>query len=250
MVVVGTTTGDRTYLQSVQRLLMEIGEQKVVTLAQPTVRVENAMNAVEAARDEVWYDTMWPFRRGHFEVELVASQMWYELPEDYHKLASFVSRNNRDFAIDYVTYDKLLEVYPELRLFPPGSGIGSTISVLQAVQQTTNFGTPLLCADWSGYIALMPVPDADFVALERTLYAHYWRHAPALSGDGDYLGLPRNLWDACHHLALSRFKKVLEYSDWEADRLVGQRMLAKAAASKGESKNSDIYYNGGLNYNE
>lgn len=250
MVVVGSSSGGRTFLQAVSKIVSEIGEQRPATLLTPSLRITNAMSAVESARDEIYYRTMWKFRRGIFAIELVASQMWYELPEDYHKLAAFVSRNNRAKNVQYVTYDGLLRMYPDMRSFPPGSGIGGVALARQIVGQTHNFGEPLFCTDQDGYIGLMPIPDSDFVEDEGALYAHYWKDAPTLSVDGDDIGIPRSLWEAHHHLALSRLKKVLEFSDWQQDRIVGQRMLTEASSSKGEPMDGDIYQSDVINYNE
>lgn len=250
MTVVGTTGVQRTFLQAVARIIGEIGEQKPVTLMSPTLRIENAMSAVEGARDECFYKTMWAFRRAIMRVDLVASQMWYAVPTDYHKLASFFSRNDPNYKVAYVTYDRMLDLYPEMRLFPPGTGVADISTAIQAAGQTLSFGAPSMCTDWNGYVGLMPVPDAAFVALEGALYAHYWRHALALTSDNDDIDLPRQLWEAHHHLALSRLKKVLEYADWEADRLVGQRMLSEASSSKSEPEDAPGYNDGIPNYNE
>lgn len=250
MTVVETVSGGRTFLQATTKLIREIGEQPISTLLQPTVRIKNAMSAVEDARDEVFYRTMWKWRRAMFRVELVASQMWYELPEDYHKLASQISRNNRDEQIKYLDYGDLLALYPEMRGFPPGSGVSTIPTVSQFIAQAENFGTPRFCTDWNGYIGFMPVPDAEFVALEGFIYGHYWKEAPALTADNDDIGLPRELWEAHNHLALSRLKKVLEYSDWADDRQVGLRMLSERASGKGDPMDSDTEYKNTVNYNE
>ena len=249
-IVVASTPGGRTFAQAVDRIIRDIGESGVATLLSPSQRIATAMRAVEDARDEVYYKTMWKFRRGMFSIDLVALQMWYELPTDFHKLATFISRNTADDKIFFKTYDDIMLEYPNLRMFPPGTGVASTSSAIQAAQQTNTIGTPVYCTDYMGYLGLFPMPDAAFVALEGKLYAHYWKHAPALVGDYDDIGLPRELWSAHHHLALSRLKKAVEYSDWEADRAVGQRELFMASASQGDPMDANVNYNGGINYNE
>jgi hypothetical protein len=120
MTVVGITQGDRTYLDAVNRLLAMIGESEVATLMTPSRRVANAMRGVEDARDEIYYRTLWDFRRGFMSVPLVASTMWYELPVDYQEMAQFMSRNSNIAVIPYLSFDNMIQRWPELRLFPPG----------------------------------------------------------------------------------------------------------------------------------
>ncbi|MBM4132062.1 hypothetical protein FJ250_13735 [bacterium] len=198
----------------------------------------------------MYYKTMWKFRRGMFYVVLEANTMWYELPEDFHKLATFISRNTTDAMITFKTYDDLMLEFPNLRMFPPGTGVASIPSTLQAASQTNTIGTPDYCTDYLGYLGLCPMPDAAFVTLEGRLYAQYWKHAPALVSDYDDIGLPRELWSAHHHLALSRLKKAVEYGDWEADRAVGQRELFLASASQGDPMNANVNQADSINYNE
>lgn len=250
MTIVGTSVGGRTFAQAVDRIIRDIGESGVSTLLTPSNRVSTAMRAVEDARDEVYYKTMWKFRRGLFGFSLVDGTMWYAMPADFHKLATFISRNSVDDKIWFKTYDDLMVAYPNLRAFPPGSGVGSLATRNQLLAQDNAFGTPEVCTTWGAYIGLMPIPDAAFVALEGSLYGHYWKHAPALAGDYDDIGLPRELWSAHHHLALSKLKKAVEYADWEADRAIGQRELAFASASAGDPMDANIYQNGDINYNE
>lgn len=250
MVVVGATSGERTLLQAVNLLLEEIGESQVGTVLSPTKRINNAVAAVKAGRDECYYRKMWEFRRGYLSVTLVASQMWYELPTDYHEMASFLSRNSNSATIPFVSFDKLCDMWPEQRIFPPGSGVGSLASNLQATGQTQNFGTPLYFTVWNGYLGMMPVPDATFVDDEGKLYATYWKQAPELVGDQDDIGLPKYLWGAQHALSLAQFKKYVEYADWPADKQDGLRLLSLAVNGGAEAQDADIYHQPGLDYNE
>lgn len=250
MVVVGASPGNRTFMEAVNRTIGDIGESTVGTLLTPSQRVSTAMRAVQDARDEVYYRTMWKFRRGLFAFDLVASQMWYELPSDYHKLATFISRNNEYDHILYKTYDDLMLLFPNLRHFTPGSGVATSQSAEQAASQTNTIGTPAYCTDHEGYIGLAPVPNETFIASDPRLYAHYWKHAPVLVGDHDDLGLPRELWQAHHHLALSKLKKVMEYDDWSADQSLGMRQLFEASAAHGDPMDGSISHNQGINYNE
>lgn len=250
MTVVGSTSGERTYLDAVNRLLAMIGESEVGTLGSPTRRINNAMRGVSDARDEIYYRKLWEFRRGYMEVPLVASTMWYELPTDYCEMAQFMSRNTNTAVIPFVSFDRMCNMYPEIRLFPPGSGVGSTASAAQAAGQTANFGTSAYYTIWNGYLGLFPVPDADFVALEKTLYGTYWKQATALVSDNDIIDLPRNLWLAHHSLALASFKKYMEYPDWQADKADGMRLLSEQASNAGEQQDMDIYHESNFDYNE
>jgi hypothetical protein len=250
MTVVGTSIGGRTFVQAVDRIIRDIGESGVSTLLTPSNRVSTAMRAVEDARDEVYYKTMWKFRRGHLSIALVAGRMWYEAPNDYHKLATFISRNSVDEKIWFKTYDDIMLEYPNLRIFPPGTGVQTPEGVAQAASQLNTIGTPAYCTDYEGYIGLFPMPDAAFVELDGTLYAHYWKHAPALVGDYDDIGLPRELWLAHHHLALGKLKKAVEYGDWEADIAIGKRELATASASAVDPMDANREHRDTINYNE
>ncbi len=250
MVVVGTTSGERTLLQAVNLLFEEIGESRVGTVMSPTKRINNAVAAVKAGRDECYYRKMWEFRRGYLSLTLVASQMWYELPTDYHEMASFLSRNSNAETIPFLAFDALCAMWPEMRIFPPSAGMATISSALQAAAQTNNFGTPKYYTVWNGYIGMMPVPDATFVADEGSLYATYWRQAPEITGDGDDIGLPKYLWNAQHKLSLAQFKKYVEYADWASDKQDGLRLLALAVNGGQEAQDADIYHVPGINYNE
>ena len=250
MVVVGSTSGERTLLQAVNLLLNEVGESEIGTVMSPTRRINNAVSAVSAGRDECYYRKLWEFRRGYLSLTLVASQMWYELPTDYHEMASFLSRNTNSATIPFVSFDKLCEMWPEMRIFSPGSGVSGLPAISQALTQEQNFGTPQYFTVWNGYIGMMPVPDSTFVADEGLLYATYWKQAPELTSDGDDIGLPRNLWGAADALALAQFKKYLEYADWESDKQDGMRLLSLAVNGGHEAQDADIYHQPGLDYNE
>lgn len=250
MVVVGTESTPRTFVQAVNRCLYAIGESAVGTLVSPTRRVSMAMQYVEAARDEVYYRTLWEFRRGHFRVTLVASTMWYAIPSDYHKMATGPSMNRKDGPLQYVNYETLISMYPDLRAFAPGTGVGSLASVIQLNAQATTFGTPEDYCIVNEYIGLYPIPDATFVTAETYLYCTYWKQAPSLTSDYDDLGLTRDLYLACDYLAIAGLKKALEYPDWQGDQQLGDIQLRRASNDDREPDDSNINNTNSINYNE
>lgn len=252
MVVVASSSVPRTFLDAVNRVVSMSGEDPVTTLLNPSRRISNAMRAVSDARDEIFYDRLWEWRRGFWQISLVASQMWYLCPSDYAKLARFVSRNNKgESAISYVDYDDLSNMFPDIRLFPPGLGGSGGVTTAQAVGQSWATGTPDYCTTSNGYLGLYPTPDADFmVAEDNILVASYWRDAPQLSGDNDGIGLPQSLLNAHHKLALAEFRKSLEFADWAQDKQDGLRMLHKVSAAPEEPQDQNIGFNPSINYNE
>ncbi len=249
MVTVGSTTPTREFVEAVSRLVTQIGEQPVATLLSPSRRVTIAMEAVRDARDEVYYRTKWEFRRAFMEVELVANQMWYELPTDYEEMASGVSLNRKEHTLPYLDYKNLMLQVPELRTFPPGSGVGDLVTAGKALAQTDNYGEPHAYTTLNGYIGLYLIPDATFVALEGTLFATYWKQAPSLISDNDDIGLPRHLWSPANLLALALLKKNID-KEWQGDKADGLAQLARQADGRGESEDTDVYHTSGINYNE
>ena len=250
MVTVGSSTPTREFIEAVSRILTQIGESPISTLLNnDSRRVIIAMEAVRDARDEVYYRTKWEFRRAFMEIELVTNQMWYELPEDYQEMSSDVSLNRKVKNLPYLNYGNLMLQIPELRSFPPGSGVGDLITAGQASAQTDNFGEPHNYTIVNGYIGLYLIPDEDFMDLEVKLFATYWKQAPSLLTDYDDLGLPRELWNAANLLALANLKKGLDM-DWNGDKADGLSQLARQADGRGEARDYDVGYSDGMNYNE
>lgn len=250
MPIVGYGSVERTYLQAVNKVLKDTGKGSAASLLNPSAHVSIAMSAVEDARDKVYYRTKWDFRRGFFEIALAEYQVWYELPADYQKLASPISLNRATGMITYMNYEDMLLNWPDLRMFPPGSGVGGAEAVVQALAQTHNMGESNTCTSLNGYLGLMPMPDEDFVDLEGTLYATYWKQAPVLTGDNSDIGLPRELWECSHLLALGKFKKALEFGDWETDRAEGMVELRKESGESKDPQDDDVYDRPSINYNE
>ena len=251
MTVVQQSATDRTFLDAVTRIISMIGEAEVATLGNPSKRVRIAMRCVQDARDEIYYRTLWEFRRGFFRVELAANTMWYPLPDDYHKMASDLSRNTSGEAgLNFITYDQLVSNYPDLRSYPPGSGVTDLDTARQLSVQSLSFGDPEHYVIVDQYIGLYVIPDSDFVTLEGYLYAAYWKQAGLLRSDNDSIMLPQHLWSTCHYLALAQLKKALEYADWEADYSIGSRQLSKASSDKKEPEDMAIYSTMNFNYNE
>lgn len=252
MTVVGFGTVERTFIQAVNKVLLSTGKNETATLVgSVSNHVKLAMDAVQEARDRVFYRTKWNFRRGFWQLELVANQMWYELPADYQRLGSPISLNRQDNAlIEYVDYEKLIAMYPDLRAFPPGAGVGDIGTVVQLLDQTHNFGESKICTRVDDYIGLMPIPNSDFVDLEDTLFSTYWKQASPLQGDQDDIGLPREMWECHNLLALAKFRKSLEFSDWGDDWKDGMKQLMRLSGESKEPQDNQVYHATDLNYNE
>lgn len=251
MAVVAYGNPERTFLQATDRLLSSVGKGNIITVSNPSRHTLLAMRAVSDARDDIFYKKLWQWRREHFEIDLVAQQMWYALPANYHKMASSISLNRLDKMVDYLEYDDLLRKWPYLRSFPPGAGVGGLEQLNVLLDQTDAFGEPDNYTIWQNdYIGLFRIPDSTFVDTEVTVYAHYWRHPVTLSEDNDDLDLPRELWSAHDLLASSRLKKALEYSDWAADKAEGLALLDERVAGRKEDEDKGFYQNTQINYNE
>jgi len=251
MTVVGYGTVERTFIQAVNRLLTGNGKNETATLNGPTRHIQLAMDAVQEARDRVFYRTKWNFRRGFWELDLVANQMWYELPADYQRLGSPISLNRTsDAVISYVDYERLQAMYPDIRAFPPGAGVGDLNTLTQLLDQDHNFGESQFCTRVDDWIGLMPIPNSDFVDLEGTLFSTYWKQAPPLMGDNDDLALPRELWECCNLLANAKFRKALEFPDWAQDHADGMRELKRQSGESKEPQDDQVLHVTDINYNE
>lgn len=250
MPIVGYGSVQRTYIQAVNRILTRVGKSEAATVAGASRHVGLAMTAVEDARNRVFYRKNWDFRRAFYQLDLVEKTMWYELPADFQKTGSPITLNRLTSPITYLDYEDMQSVYPDLRAFPPGSGVGDINSVTQLLDQDHNFGESKHCTRWTDYIGLMPIPDAAFVALETSLYSTYWRQAAPLTGDEDSLDLPQELWD-CHNLIASAYlKKSLEYSDWDSDFADGMVELKRMSNEDREPQDEQVLHDTGINYNE
>ncbi len=251
MVVVAQAGVERTFLQAVTRILGMIGESDIATLQNPSRRTTMAMRCVQDARDEVYYRTLWEFRRGFFSVDLVNGTMWYDLPSDYQEMAGDLSRDTAgERGLSYITWDQLISNWPDLRSFPPGTGVTDIATAVQLSEQDDTFGESEYYVISDGYIGLYRIPDEDFVDLESRLYGMYWKQAGVLTSDNDSLLLPQQLWGSCHQLALGKLKKALEYPDWDADYTLGTRALSKASSEKNEIEDTTNVNNMSINYNE
>jgi len=253
MVTVASSAVERTFLQAVNKAFDGIGENPLLTLVGGgvTKRGRQAMSAVELARDEIYYHTMWKFRRDFFRIDLATNTMWYELPADFQKMATGISRNVGGTPdMTKVSYEKLCDMYPDIRAFPPGTTV-SNLATLGQLTAQDNFGEPEVYCTELGYVGLMLIPDADFVELEGSLYASYWKHAPQLLSDHDDIGLPRNLWQAHQHLSVGYLKKTLEYSDWATDKTMGINSLGReSSGAKSDPDDMQIEQQNFINYNE
>lgn len=251
MATVGGTTPTREFIDAVNRAIMAIGEDRIGTLiGSASKRVLKAMNAVIDARDEIYYHTKWEFRRGYIEIVLVEDQMWYEVPADCGEMATGLTKNVAEWPLTYLNYDNLVNRWPELRTFPPGSGVGNLTVAGQASAQTRTKGTPESFTIHNGYIGLVPIPDAEFVDDQYALYGTYWKNAPTLVSDYDDIGLPPELFVAHSSMALGYLKQALKYDDWESDYALGQKILRRQSSGLKMSVDKDVNQSDSLNYNE
>ena len=250
MAIVGYGSVERTYIQAVNKVVKATGKGEVATLAGATRQVSIAMSAVEDARDRVYYRTKWDFTRGFFEIDLAVFQVWYALPVDFNGFASPISMNRTTGMITYMDYEDLLLNWPDLRMFPPGSGVGGIKSLTQALAQDHNIGEPNTYTATGGYLGMMPMPSQDFIDLEDLVYGTYWKQAPVLSGDNADIGLPRNLWECAHLIALGLFKIALEYDDGPQDEAKGMALLRKESGESKDPQDDNVYHLSSINYNE
>jgi hypothetical protein len=251
MIIVESGSGPRSFLEAVRRIVTINGESDIATLLAPTNRVKTAMRAVEDARDDIFYETLWEFRRAFYKITFVEKQVWYEAPVGQHKAGQFLSLNDPNKKIPFVNYDDFIGRFPDLRSFPPGAGVGDMTTVLEFLAQEHAYGPPECYTAWGGYIGVMPAPDAEFIESYPSAITTMWSHATALQSEQDDIGLPRELWTAHHLLAMAYYKKALEYPDWSTDRDEAWRLLHKRAASKREQQDANVYHNtGGIDYNE
>lgn len=252
MTVVGISTVEKTFLQAVNEVLVEIGDNQTSTLLNASdKRIVQAMQAVRHAYQMVFHKTKWEFKRAWQKIELIEDQMWYETADDYNEASVGPSQNLLEPTLTYKKYEDMLAMYPDLRAFPPGSGVIDSESNAQLANQAHNFGNPEYFTITHGYIGLMPIPDGDYVDQEGNLYVAYWKNATQLTSDNDIIDFPQELWLVHHNLATGRLKKILMMDDWAADYQDGIKGLRDMSSSKEEPLQENIYYNTGVfDYNE
>lgn len=245
------TPGDRTFLQSVQRAIRSIGEAAPSTLANPTPRIRMAMQAVEDARDEVFYRAMWDFREKFKVVTFTANEPWYALDDDFHDFLTDPSFGVLGYGPpEFRPWRKVLEAFPDMRSAPPGSGGADLTTASQLSANTYLFGQPSIYTRYDRYIGFFAIPDAAFVAICPNAVFTYKSHAPYLESDEDTLGLPRNLWQAHQLLADAITKKAAGFDDWKADEPLGRMKLNAEVAKSGCPTELDLNPGHTINYSE
>jgi len=253
-ITVPTSSYSLTFCEAVDQLLLFIGEEAAGTLVNPSRRTMQAMTSVREARNEVWYEARWPWRRGYLRVNLVDGQMWYELPEDFGGFNTGLSKLADEDPLPYITYERLIEKYPNIRAFPPGETVVDLSTVGQLAGQVSdgvNYGEPICYTDMSGYIGLMPIPDAPFVADEPALYCTFWRNAPPLTADEDDLAVPAEILGTVMTIAQGRLKIAVEFADGPMDQAKGANDLRKRkSADAVKTEDGDIYFRPSINHNE
>ena len=239
----------RTFLQAVQRLLLAVGDSVGIgTLASPHSRTMKAMQAANDALEACYMAARWPWRVVHYEITLVAQQMWYTLPTDFALAHSGPRRNAVMLELPFVPLAELYELHPEIRAVPPGTSVSTTTVIEHA--GASYFGMPAGYTIAGGSVGLFPVPDADAVSEAPTWLMTYYKLPAEMVGDSDVLDLPKYLWMAHHRIALGLLQQSLEFADGQATYFEGMNQLRNQIAMQGLMDTRNEYTVGGLNYNE
>ena len=245
------TPGTRTFLECVQRSLRSIGELPPSTLVGPSQRVVLAMEAVEDARDEIFYHANWWFRRQFKIVNLVKGDPWYPFEDDFQDFLTRPTKANRFFQpLTFKTWEQVIELFPEMRTAPPGTLGNDLTTVSQLSGLTYLFGEPQIYTRVGDYMGLLPIPTTESIAESPNLVYSYLTHSTKLSSDEDNVGLPRNLWLAHSYLAKAKIKLATEFSDWQVDQALGREQLRLVTAMSGSIVQDDQTMGSLANYHE
>jgi len=245
------TPGTRTFLECVQRALRSIGELPPATLVGPSPRVMLAMQAVEDARDEIFYHATWWFRRAFKVVNLVADTPWYQFEDDFQDFLTRPTKSNRFYSpLEFKTWEQVIELFPEMRTAPPGTAGNDLTTVSQLSAMTYLFGEPYLYTRVNDYMGVFPIPTEDAIAASPNLVYSYLTHSVPMTSDSDLTGLPRNLWLAHSFLSNAKVKLAAEFADWQVDEAKGNDQLRKVTAMSGSIVQSDNTQGHLINYNE
>jgi hypothetical protein len=223
---VEATSGTRSLLECVQRIVAGVGETAPSTVASPKPTTTKAIHAVQDALSEIYTRAAWDFRFAWFVFDLAADTMWYDLPSDFAEVRTDLPLYLGTSLLKHTRFEDLLKAYPDFREFPPSAGVGASL-VTQGAAMTNHFGSPLTFTLLNEQLGLFPIPDSDFVTEQAQGVVGYLKLAPELTEDGDLLPLPQNLWVAHYYLSLSFLKQALEFKDFVNDEERAERYLAK-----------------------
>lgn len=220
---------DRTFREAVSILLQSAGMPQPATLAGANKNVAAAMSCVNRAAEIIWSWTDWPWKLRFHKINLVANQVWYELPTDFDEAVGPPLGPQGALPIQWIEYRKLIESVPGFRFTPEFMGL----PLLTEQAEAQHFqGAPQWYTIVPSYVGFYPMPNAEFVGEIPSLVQTYMPTFVVMFGDGDFLPLPRQLYTAHHFLSLGLFKQGLEYGDAMADQNTGYELIKKAVARK------------------
>lgn len=223
-IIVSQTTEPRTLLTAVQRVLTANGQPAPATVDTVSPTTEKAVQAVNDAQDEIYAHALWSWRFKWLVLDIVGEQMWYLLPDDFGEMAADIPFKGATSQIDGISYQELCDRYPDLRHYPPDSGVDLSVFV-DGLSSTEYLGTPKYYSVWAGHLALVPRPDDEYVEDQvGQIVGGYYRVAQELYADSDIIDMPKPMWRIHHNLANAYYKQYMEYSDWQATE---QRALSQ-----------------------
>lgn len=223
VVEVGTP---RTLLEAVQNACSMGGVNEPATLVSPNRNTARAILAAKEALNRIWYATRWDWRWRWAVHNLVAGQMWYELPADYHAAGSTIGMHKAARGLTFKPYEWLLDTYPMIRALPPAFGDSQLVDEDIAADYS---GNPMFWTNKGGYLGLWYPPSQDFIdATSSKIIAGYYANLIQPEGDGDELGIPVELYPAHENIMLGIFFHYREWPDWRITEDAGMAMLHKA----------------------
>ena len=229
MAVVLEAGTPRTYLEAVQYICQMSGVNPPDTLDSPDRNTIRAMLAVKQALNTVWYKhARWPWRWRWSIIEMLADQMWYELPAAFNNAGCTVGVHKTVGSLTYKPYEWLVEQCPFIRSLPPEFGDEDT----EAEVIDANYsGVPNYWTIQGGYLGLWYPPSQDFIdaTAVKLIVGHYTNLIDPVAGS-DELGLPMDILPAHENIALGIFGRYREWPDWKVTMEIGYSQLNDAMA--------------------
>ena len=238
-IVVGRADYERTLLDCVQRVVSGIGESAPSSVGVTSPVVRKAVDAVNDAYQDVYVAAQWDFRFAWEATDLEDDTMWYDLPDGFGEMATDIPVYLGTAQLEYLDFRKLLERYPDFRLFPTSAGVNLSV-IVQSATNTNHFGSPLVYTVTKNLIGLFPAPNEDYVSTQSQFVYAYYNLPADLISDGDIVELPKNLWSAHYYLALSYLKQYVEQRDFAPDEQRGLYRLNKEVARRSKRHRQTI----------
>lgn len=218
----------RTLLSSVQDICGMSGISRPATIVSPDRNTVQAILACQQALNTIWYKTRWDWRFVWWRLEMVADQMWYDVPLDFDAAGSVFGVHRSSSPIGFLPWEEMIENFPAIRNLPPAFATVDTD--LEAVDSACSGMTE----HWTikgGYVGLWQPPSAGFIEQSSpSLVGGYYRKLLMPYGEGDEIEIPMDLYPAHDNLALGIFKQYKEHPDWKVTKQAGEQMLAEAVA--------------------